>query len=79
MTQLAKHWSHKFEVAFDDRQARIDLPAGRLDMRADPEGLALVLDAEDEATVARLEGVVADHLARFAFREPEMKLNWVRA
>lgn len=78
MTQLAKHWSHKFEVSYDERQAHIQLSAGVLELAADGEGLDLVIEAADEATLARLEGVVAEHLGRFSFREPDITLNWVR-
>ena len=38
MTQLAKHWSHRFEVAFDATSARIPLPLGTCLMRAEPDG-----------------------------------------
>ncbi len=76
MTQLAKHWSHKCEVEYDARQARIALGAATLRMEARPEGLDLVIEAADEASLARLEQVVADHLARFSFREPDLTLSW---
>jgi hypothetical protein len=79
MTQLAKHWSHKFEVEHDERQARIVLPAGTLRMTTADDGLVLIVETEDEATLARLETVVADHLRRFAFREPDLALEWTRA
>jgi hypothetical protein len=35
MIQLAKHWSHRWEVEFDDLQARIVLPGGVARMTAD--------------------------------------------
>jgi hypothetical protein len=76
MIQLCKHWGHKFEVSFDDEKGHIALPAGPLDMTADAEGLTLVLDVPEE-TLDRLEGVVTEHLNRFAFREP-FALEWKR-
>jgi hypothetical protein len=78
MTQLAKHWGHKFEVDLDDRQARIVLPIGVCRMTAYPDQLEVTAEAADAATLTRLETVVAEHLGRFAFREPELTLAWVR-
>lgn len=76
MVQLAKHWGHKFEVEFDEAQARIVLPAGELRMEAGAEALDLVLEADEAEVLDRLEGVVARHLERFSFREPDLKLEW---
>lgn len=78
MTQLAKHWSHRFDVRYDERTAHIPLPAGPCDLRAEPDALVISLVADDEEGLARMETVVADHLARFAFREPELKIEWRR-
>ncbi|HTK34316.1 MAG TPA: DUF2218 domain-containing protein [Caulobacteraceae bacterium] len=78
MTQLAKHWSHKFEVSLDTHQARIVLPLGVCRMTAGPDALEVVVEAADAASLAKLEPVVAEHLGRFAFREPDLRLDWVR-
>lgn len=79
MTQLAKHWSHKFEVSHDDISALIPLPLGTCGMLADAQGLDITLEAVDLEGLARLEDVVAEHLLRFAFREPDGRLAWTRA
>jgi hypothetical protein len=79
MVQLAKHWSHKFEASFDDVSALIPLPLGTCSMLADPEGLDITIEAADLEALARLEDVVAEHLLRFAFREPVKRLGWTRA
>lgn len=79
MIQLARHWSHRFEVSYDDISALIPLPLGTCSMLADPEGLAITLEAIDLESLAKLEDVVADHLLRFAFREPLTRLAWTRA
>lgn len=79
MTQLAKHWGHRFEVSYDDISALIPLPLGTCSMLADPEGLAITLEAVDLEGLARLEDVVADHLQRFAARDPIERLAWTRA
>ncbi|CAN5124836.1 DUF2218 domain-containing protein [soil metagenome] len=78
MTQLAKHWSHKFEVSYDEISALIPLPLGTCSMLADPEGLDITIEAVDLEALARLEDVVAEHLLRFALHEPG-RLGWTRA
>lgn len=79
MTQLAKHWSHKFVVTFDATTARIPLPIGDCRMIADETGLDLTVETENLEGLARLEDVVAEHLLRFAFREGGETLAWTRA
>lgn len=78
LTQLCKHWSHRFTVAFDDASGRIDLPAGVCHLTAGPGVLGLVVEAADARTLERLEGVVAEHLNRFAFREGPLPFAWIR-
>jgi hypothetical protein len=48
-------------------------------MAADPEELKLTLEAEDEATLERMKGVLATHLDRFAFREAPLPFLWSAA
>ena len=76
MIQLAKHWDHKYEVAFDDAQARITLPMGLCLMVAEPGCLTVTVEAGGAETLARIETVVAKHLYRFSFREPDLVLAW---
>ena len=79
MVQLAKHWSHKFEVRYDETSAFFPLPLGTCRMSAHPDGLDITIEAIDLEGLARLEDVVARHLDRFAFREGELKYDWTRA
>ena len=78
MTQLTKHWGHKFETRLDPTDAEIVLPAGVCRMHAEPQALQVTVVAADAETLPRLEEVVAKHLARFAFREGELSFDWVR-
>lgn len=79
MTQLAKHWAHKFEVTYDETWALFPLPLGTCHMTAHADGLDITLEAADHEALTRLEDVVAKHLDRFAFREGELKYGWTRA
>jgi hypothetical protein len=77
LQQLAKHWSHKMAVTFDEREGLIDFPNGaRLAMRADSDSLDLVLTVPAGEDVARMREVVAAHLDRFAFREAPLPFDW---
>ncbi len=80
LQQLCKHWSHKFQVEFTPEHGVIPFDATRqctLDAAAD--SLALRIEAADEATVERMQGVVIDHLKRFAFREDIGEVRWEKA
>lgn len=79
MTQLAKHWSHRFEVRYDAASALFPLPLGTCRMTAHSDGLDITIEAADHDDLARLEDVVASHLDRFAFREGALRYGWTRA
>jgi hypothetical protein len=78
LQQLCKHFGHKIPVEFTPQAGSIQFEMGRCALAADPTGLDLQVEGEDEAKLQRLEEVVARHLERFAFRE-ELKIVWVRA
>jgi len=79
LQQLCKHWSHKFDVTFDKAQGRIKFPEATVIMTAEPEALAVVLDADDPAVLERMKDVLASHLDRFAFREAPLPFRWLNA
>ena len=77
LQQLCKHWSHRFSVTFDHTRGEIDF--GNLqsvELSAAEASLVVTARDSDEAGLAELEQVVADHLARFAFRET-LEFRWV--
>ncbi len=77
MQQLCKHWGHKFAVDFDSERGSVGFPGGAvLRMVAAPEALAVTLTAPDATAALRMQGVVAEHLDRFAFREAPLPFNW---
>jgi len=78
MTQLCKHWAHKFDVVYDENQGLVPFsPDRRCRMAADAKGLTLTIEVEDAEQMARMQGVVIDHLKRFAFREDLGEVVWV--
>ncbi|WP_374573514.1 DUF2218 domain-containing protein [Phenylobacterium sp.] len=78
MIQLCKHFGHRLPASFDDHEGHIAFDVGQADMRASPDTLMLVATANDAEGLERLEKVVASHLVRFAFREPELSVDWRR-
>jgi hypothetical protein len=75
MTQLCKHWGHKFPVTSDATQGSITLPAGTCRLDAGTDTLTVRLEALEAASLPRLEQVVEEHIKRFAFRE-ELTFDW---
>jgi len=76
MVQLCKHFGHKVTAEFDDQSGRIAFPMGETRLAVAPEALELSAQAETRDDLARLEGVIASHLKRFAFREPDLAVDW---
>lgn len=79
LAQLAKHFQHKLPVELAEANARIEFPMGvcLLDAETVPETLVMRAEAADEEALAKLEGVIARHLERFAFRDPP-QVAWTR-
>jgi len=79
LQQLCKHWSHKFAVEFTPEHGTIPFDATRFcTLDASPDRLALRIKAADDVTLERTQGVVIDHLKRFAFREELGEVKWER-
>ena len=78
LVQLSKHWSHKFAVEWDATHSHIPLSGADCRLEAKDGLLIADLDAP-EADLERVQGVVANHLNRFAFKEGELAFDWVRA
>ncbi|MFL1462164.1 DUF2218 domain-containing protein [Roseococcus sp. DSY-14] len=76
LSQLCRHFAHRLPVTEDGARGSIAFAGGTCTLRAAPGALHLRLEAEDAATRARLEEVVASHLLRFAFRDPP-EVRWV--
>ena len=78
LQQLCKHWSHRFTVDFTAERGMIDFGDGRAcALVAADDVLTLRATMPESADAARFEGVIADHLKRFAFRE-ELLFEWRR-
>lgn len=67
--RLCKHWAHKLEVEEEANQGRVAFDEGACLMHADESALTVAIEALDEASLDRLEAVVASHLERMAGKE----------
>ena len=77
ITQLTKHWGHKFEVTEDAGTRIIDFGKARCFLSAEQDNLKATIETPRE-DVEKLESVVADHLNRFAHREGPLSFHWSR-
>jgi len=79
MIQLCKHFGHRVPATFGEREGEIVFEAGVVGLRAAPKTLMLWANAAEAGGLERLERVIESHLKRFAFREPQITLDWRRA
>lgn len=86
LQQLCKHWSHSLQVEFTPDHGTIVFPAegragtfpadGHVTFDAADEALTVRIDGATDEQVHALQGVVARHLDRFAFREAPLTFDW---
>ncbi len=78
LTQLCKHFEHRFAVSQGGGAGNIAFPFGTCRLEAAPDLLILRAEVRDPALLEQLESVVARHLERFAFRDTPA-IVWNRA
>ena len=86
LQQLCKHWQHSLELEFTPERAMIHFPRnargadwpgdGLVFMTAKPETLEVRIEASSADHLVALQGAVARHLDRFAFREAPLTFEW---
>ena len=76
MTQLCKHWSHKFETSLDSYAGRVELPGGHVQFTADDDALLIAISSKNADACQQMKEVVENHLNRFAFREAPLSYHW---
>lgn len=75
LQQLCKHFGHKVPASCETHSGSINFPAGACTLSATDSVLTIQLATPDAEALTRLEGVMASHLLRFAFRE-ELAIDW---
>jgi len=79
MAQLCKHFAHRVPATLGERESHIAFEAGQVYLRASPATLMILAEAGAADALTQIEGVVERHLKRFAFREPNLAVEWRRA
>ena len=74
---LCKHFGHKVPTQFTSTEGHVSLPWAECDFTATDSVLTLQATAAS-SKLHKIERFLADHLARFAFREPHT-LEWTRS
>src|SRR3712207_2089587 len=62
LLQVAKHFRHKLDVRFDEREAVLPFAFGTAELRAEQDVLRLTATAGSEEALRRVEQVVGSHL-----------------
>jgi hypothetical protein len=78
LTQLCKHFAHKVEVTQADNRGELRFSCGTGYLKAQADGLHILVQSPDDANLADTKSVVESHLLRFAFRESSGPLDWLR-
>lgn len=78
LQQLCKHFGHKVPAECTPTEGKVTFEMGTATLAANDTRLEMSVEGADGAAVERLEGVLASHLERFAFRE-ELRITWTRA
>ncbi len=86
LQQLCKHWAHNLEVSFDPQFGRVVFPRDArgaswpgdavVTFAAAADALDCRIEASEAGQLEGLQGAVARHLERFAFREAPLTLSW---
>ena len=78
MARLCNHFTHRVTVHREADRARIEFPNGLCTLQATEQKLEMRIEAEDAATLDRLEQVVARHLKQVASAET-FEVGWTRS
>ncbi|MFN7029896.1 MAG: DUF2218 domain-containing protein [Sphingopyxis sp.] len=86
LQQLCKHWQHNLQVEFTPDHGTVTFPKdargadwpgdGLVTFDAGPDALSVRIDASVGEQLEGLQGAVARHLDRFAFREAPLAFDW---
>ncbi|MDR2216485.1 MAG: DUF2218 domain-containing protein [Nevskiaceae bacterium] len=74
--RLCRHWSHKFQVQFDDSLGVIHLTDAKVTLHATPDRIHILLENPAGEVPPRLMGVVAEHLQRMLGAEAVLDVKW---
>jgi hypothetical protein len=74
LQRLCKHWSHKFQVSYDEYTGRIDFQPASCELWASDNALRIKILTPLLAELEELQAIVADHVQRMAGEE--LQFTW---
>ena len=75
MKRLAKHFEHRVTVECQERNASVAFPNAPCTLQASDTHLDIRIEAQDAATLTRLQEVVTKHLKQVASKET-FEVEW---
>jgi uncharacterized protein len=78
LRRLCKHWSHRFEVTFDDMHGVIDFGTSQCELTASGTHLLVNVTLSENENVEQMEEVIADHLKRVG-GDDALIIEWHRS
>ena len=78
MNRLAKHFEHRVAVERHARNTRVAFPGAPCAMQASDTHLDIRIEADDAATLTRIQDVVTKHLKQVASQET-FEVKWSAA
>ena len=78
LAQLCKHFAPDIPATYSGAEGRAEFGFGHCTMQAERRYLVLVVEAEDEQSLARMQHLVGLRLGRCMWRERPV-IDWVRS
>ncbi len=75
LAQLCKHFGHKVPAVFDQTSGHVSFEPGTCRMQVAGDLLSMRCEADNQANLRKVMGVIEVHLKRFAWRET-LDMSW---
>lgn len=75
LVQLCKHFAHKVDVDYNETDGTVQFPPGICTMKADDGVLSMHCRSDSLRGVLMMQGILDNHLERFAWRE-KLTIDW---
>lgn len=74
--QLCKHFSHEIETRCGETDGELVFDMGTAHLSADDTGLTVRFELHNDDAFEAAQGVIDEHVGRFAFREGFTGMDW---
>ncbi len=75
LKQLCKHFAHKVTAEYHANEGHVEFAPGPCHMVAEDASLSFYCKSEHPQGLAVIQGIIDNHLKRFAWRE-EVEITW---